>query len=64
MRCLRLIASILRMLLGLRGMFLALGMIILAVRFGGSAVRLRCGFVLFCCLVVSVLHDIFSLLAE
>ena len=52
------------MLLGLRGMLLALGMIILTVRFGGSAMRLRCGFVVFCCLVVGVLHDILSLLAE
>ena len=43
-RGLRMSARILRMLLGLAGIFLALGMVILAVRVGGRAMRLRCGF--------------------
>src|SRR4029077_19717457 len=46
------------MLLSLRGMFLALGMVILAVGVGGSAMRLRCGFVMFRRLVVFVLHGV------
>jgi hypothetical protein len=52
------------MLLSLRGMFLALGMVILAVGVGGSAMRLRCGFVMFRRLVVFVFHGVSSLLAE
>jgi hypothetical protein len=63
-RGLRLIACILRKLLGLRRMFLAFGMVILSVRVGGCAMRLCCGFVLFRRLVVFVLHGLFSLLAE
>jgi hypothetical protein len=47
------------MLLSLRGMFLALGMVILAVGVGGSAMRFRCGFVVFRCLVVVFLHGVF-----
>jgi hypothetical protein len=39
-------------------------MFVLAVRFCGSAMRLRRGFVLFRGLVVRVFHVIFSLLAE
>ena len=52
------------MLLSLRGMFLALGMVILAVGVSGSAMRLRCGFVMFRSLVVFVFHGVSSLLAE
>ena len=52
------------MLLSLRGMFLALGMVIIAVGVGGSAMRLRCGFVMFRRLVVFVFHGVSSLLAE
>src|ERR1700674_5112739 len=52
------------MLLSLRGMFLALGMVILAVGVSGSAMRLRCGFVMFRRLVVFVFHGVSSLLAE
>ena len=52
------------MLLGLRRMFLALGMVILAVRISGSAMRLRCGFVMLGRLVVRVFHGVFSLLAD
>jgi hypothetical protein len=52
------------MLLSLLGMFLALGMVILAVGVGGSAMRLRCGFVMFRRLVVFVFHGVSSLLAE
>jgi hypothetical protein len=52
------------MLLSLGGMFLALGMVILAVGVGGSAMRLRCGFVMFRRLVVFVFHGVSSLLAE
>ena len=37
------IAGVLRMLLGLGGMFLALGVIVLAVRIGGGTMGLRCG---------------------
>ena len=47
------------MLLSLRGMFLALGMVILAVGVGGSAMRLRWGFVMFRSLVVFVFHGCF-----
>jgi hypothetical protein len=52
------------MLLSLRGMFLALGMVILAVGVGGSAMRLCSGFVMFRRLVVFVFHGVSSLLAE
>ena len=52
------------MLLSLRGMFLALGMVILAVGVGGSAMRLRCGFVMFRRLVVRVFHFKFLMLAD
>ena len=63
-RGLRMSARILRMLLGLAGIFLALGMVILAVRVGRCAMRLRCGFVMFRRLVVFVFHGVSSLLAE
>jgi hypothetical protein len=62
-RGLRVIACVLRMLLGLRRMFLALCMVILAVRISGSAMRLRCRFVMLGRLVVRVFHRVFSLLA-
>jgi hypothetical protein len=52
------------MLLGLRGMFLALGMVILAMSVGSGAMRLRCVFVLLSRLVVILFHGVFSLLAE
>jgi hypothetical protein len=63
-RGLRLIARILRKLLGLRGMFLALGVVILAMSVGGGTMRLRCVFVLLRRLVVIFFHGVFSLLAE
>jgi hypothetical protein len=63
-RGLRVIACVLRMLLGLRRMFLALCMVILAVRISGSAMRLRCRFVMLGRLVVRVFHRVFSLLAN
>jgi hypothetical protein len=52
------------MLLSLGGMFLALGMVILAVGVGGSAMRLRCGFVMFRRLVVFAFHGVSSLLPK
>ena len=55
---------VLRMLLGLGGVLLALGMVILAMRIGSSTMGLRCGFVMFRRLVVIFLHGVFSLLAE
>jgi hypothetical protein len=50
------IAGVLRMLLGLGGMFLALGVIVLAVRIGGGTMGLRCGLVMFRRFVVCVFH--------
>jgi hypothetical protein len=52
------------MLLSLGGMFLALGVVILAVRIGGSAMRLRCGFVMFRRFVVFVLHVVFLIVGR
>ena len=46
------LVCILRVLLGLGCVFLALGMVILAVRFGSSTMGLRRGFVMFRRLVV------------
>src|SRR5271170_6454990 len=51
---------VLRMLLGLGGVLLALGMVILAMRIGSSTMGLRCGFVMFRRLVVCVFHFDFS----
>jgi hypothetical protein len=52
------IAGVLRMLLGLAGMFLALGVIVLAVRIGGGTMGLCCGLVMFRRFVVCVFHVI------
>jgi hypothetical protein len=52
------IAGVLRMLLGLGGMFLALGVIVLAVRISGGTMGLRCGLVMFRRFVVCVFHVI------
>jgi hypothetical protein len=54
----------LRMLLGLSGVFLALGMVVLAVRLGSRPMRLRRGLVMFRRLIVCVLHFDFLVLAE
>jgi hypothetical protein len=50
------IEGVLRMLLGLGGMFLALGVIVLAVRIGGGTMGLRCGLVMFRRFVVCLFH--------
>ena len=52
------------MLLGLSGMFLALGMIILAMSIGSGTMRLGCVFVMFRRLVVVFFHGVSSLLSE
>jgi hypothetical protein len=52
------------MLLGLRRMFLALGMVILAMSVGSGTMRLRCVFVLLRRLVVIFFHGVFPLSAE
>jgi hypothetical protein len=44
------------MLLGLRRMFLTLGVFVLAVRISGSSMRFRCGFVMLGGPVVRVFH--------
>jgi len=54
------LVRVLRVLLGLGRVFLTLGMVILAVRFGCRAMGLRCGFVMFRCLVVGVFHVVSS----
>jgi hypothetical protein len=58
------LVGILRVLLSLRGMFLALDMVITAVSIGSGPMGLRCVVVLFRRLVVFFLHSVFSLLAE
>ena len=52
------------MLLGLRGMFLALGVVVFAMSIGGGTMGLRCVFVMFRRFVVCFFHGVFSLLAE
>jgi hypothetical protein len=54
------LAGVLRMLLGLDRLFLALAMVVLAVRLGGSAMGLRRRFVVFRRLIVCVFHFYFS----
>jgi len=58
------LVCVLRMLLGLGGVLLALGVVVLAVRFGSSAMGLCCGFVMFCRLIVCVFHSCFLMLAD
>jgi hypothetical protein len=55
-RRLGMLACVLRVLLGLGGVLLALGMVVLAVRFGNGTMGLCCGFVRFRRLVVRVFH--------
>jgi hypothetical protein len=64
MRSLGMFLCGLRLLPSLGRMLLALGMVILVVRIGGGAVRLRGRLVMFRRLVVCVFHGIFSLLAD
>ena len=54
------IAGALRVLLGLRRVFLALGVVVPAVSLGGGTMRLCRGFVKFRRLVVSVFHIVVS----
>src|SRR5580704_5478604 len=56
--------GILRVLLSLARMFLALGVVIAVVSFGGRTMGLRRGLVMFRCLVVSFFHSVFLWLAE
>jgi hypothetical protein len=52
--------GILRVLLGLVRMFLALGVVILAVSVGGGAMGFCRGLVMFRCAVMGVFHVVFS----
>ena len=54
----------LRMLFRAVGVLLALGMIVLTVRLGSSAMGLCCGLVMFCRLIVCVFHFDFLMLAD
>jgi len=58
------LACVLRVLLGLGRVLLALGMVVLAMRFGGGAMRLCRGLVMFRRLVVFVFHVGFLILAD
>jgi len=63
-RCLGKLACILRVLLGLGRVLFALGMVVLAVSFGGGTMGLRRGLVMFRRLVVCIFHGDFLVLAE
>ena len=63
-RRLGMLVGVLRMLLGLSRVFLALGMVVPAVRLGGSAMGLCCGLVEFRRLIVCVFHFDFLMLAD
>jgi hypothetical protein len=58
------LVCVLRMLLGLGGVFLAFGMVVLAVRIGCSTMGLCCGLVMFCRLIMCVFHSRFLMLAD
>src|SRR5580700_1699805 len=60
LRCLGMLICILRVLLGLGGMFLALGVVVAAVSRGCGTMRLCRGFVMFRRRVVCVFHVEFS----
>ena len=60
LRRLGMLAGILRVLLGLVGMLLALGVVVAAVSRGRGTMRLRRGFMMFRCCVVCVFHVEFS----
>src|ERR1700759_3483864 len=64
MRRLGMLVCILGVLLSLVRVLFALGVVILAVRFGSGAMGLRRSFVMFCRLVVGVFHLDFLLLAD
>ena len=63
-RCLGMLACVLRVLLSLGRVLLALGMVVLTVSFCGGTMRLCRGLVMFRCLIVCVFHVDFLILAE